>query len=95
MSKGEVTQWLTSKGQCGALTLPMARDLAQRSLLGWYIAPYSQEHFCIGKMTLEKLASRHIVTDEDGKALAFPTIEAARTFMKHQLGILTPQLFEF
>jgi len=95
MSEGEVTKWLTSRGNPGALTLPMARDLAHESLLGWYIAPYSHEHFCIGKLTLDKLASRHIVTDEEGKALAFPTIEAARTFMKHQLGILTPQIFEF
>jgi hypothetical protein len=95
MSEGEVTQWLTSRGESGAFTLRMARDLAHESLLGWYIAPYSQEHFCIGKLTLDKLASRHIVTDEEGKALVFPTIEAARTFMQHQLGILMPQIFEF
>ena len=95
MCEGEITRWLTSRGSRGALTLPMARDLAHESLLGWYIAPYSQNHFCVGKLALDKLASRHVVTDEEGKALAFPTVDAAKTFMKHQLGITTPQIFEF
>jgi hypothetical protein len=95
MSEGEVTKWLTSHGTANVLTVPLARDLAHKSLLGWYIAPYSQDRFCVGKLTLEKLASRHIVTDEEGKALAFPTIEAAQSFMKEQLGILAPQVFDY
>jgi len=95
MSEGEVTNWLNSQGKAGTLTLPAAKGLADTSPLGWYIAPHSQNRFCVGKLTLEKLASRHIVTDEEGKALAFPTIEAARTFMRDQLGILTPQIFDF
>lgn len=95
MSKGEVTNWLSSHGTGNALTGALAKELAQISQLGWYIAPHSQDRYCVGKLTLEKFASRRIVTDEEGKALAFPTIEAARTFMKDQLGILTPQIFDF
>lgn len=95
MSNGEVTNWLSSHGRANALTVVLAKDLAQISPLGWYIAPYSQGHFCVGKLTLEKLASRHTVTDDEGKALTFPTIAAAKSFMKEELGILIPQIFEF
>jgi len=95
MRDGEVTNWLNSRGTGSVLTVAAAKDLAHRSPLGWYIAPHSQDRFCVGKLTLEKLASRHMVTDEAGKALAFPTIEAAKRFMKEQLGIVTPQVFDY
>lgn len=95
MPDGDVTNWLNSRGTGSALTLAAARELADRSPLGWYIAPHSQDRYCVGKLTLEKFASRHMVTDEEGRALAFPTIDAAKQFMKEQLGIVTPQVFDY
>jgi len=95
MPDGDVTNWLNSRGMGSALTLAAARDLADRSPLGWYIAPHSHDRYCVGKLTLEKFASRHMVTDEEGRALAFPTIDAAKRFMIEQLGIVTPQVFDY
>jgi hypothetical protein len=95
MSEGEITKWLTSHGKANGFTVPVAKDLAHTSLLGWYIAPHSEDRFCVGKLALEKFASRHIVTDEEGKALVFPTIDAARRFMNEELGILAPQIFDY
>lgn len=94
MAERDTTDWLTSRGKATVLTLPVAKVLAHVSTVGWYIAPFSQDRFCVGKLTLEKYASRHIVTDEAGQALTFPTIDAAKCFMSEQLGILTPQIYD-
>jgi len=94
MTERDTTDWLTSRGKADVLTVAIAEVLAQVSPLGWYIAPCAQNRFCIGKFTPEKYASRHIVTDEAGQALTFPTIEAAKDFLSEQLGILTPQIFD-
>lgn len=94
MAERDTTDWLTKRGDATVLTLSGAKVLAQMSSVGWYIAPYSHGLFYVGKHTLGKYASRHVIADEAGQAFTFPTIDAAKCFMKEQLEILTPQVFD-
>ena len=94
MSEGEVTKWLTSHGGASTLTVELAKQLARESRVGWYIVPHSHDRFSVGKLTLEKLASRHTITDDEGAPLTFTSVEEAKAFLKNQLGILVPQVFD-
>lgn len=93
MSEEEITQWLIMRGRKKGLSIELAKQLAAKSRLGWFIAPHSYGRFTIGKITLQKLSSRHIVTDDDGKALTFATVEEAKAFLRDELAILVPHVF--
>ncbi len=93
MDEGEVTLWLQEHGRASKLSVELAREFARESHLGWYVAPHSHDRFAIGKLTLAKVSSRHIVTDADGNALTFDTVDNAKQFLQDQLGIDTSQVF--
>ncbi len=93
MDEGEVTLWLQEHGRAGKLNLELAWKLARESHLGWYIAPHSHNRFAIGKLTLAKVSSRHIVTDADGNALTFDSVADAKQFLQDKFGISASQVF--
>lgn len=95
MDEGEVTLWLQEHGKAGKLSLDLARELARESHLGWYVAPHSHNRFTIGKLTLAKISSRHIVTDADGNALTFDTVADAKRFLQDHFGIDASQVFGY
>jgi hypothetical protein len=95
MAEDTITEWLIRKGRKKDLSIELAKQLASESRLGWYIAPHGHKRYLIGKVTLQKLSSRHIVMDDEGKALTFESIEDAKTFLRDELKILTPQVFNF
>jgi hypothetical protein len=95
MPEESVTQWLVKQGRKKDLSIELAKQLAAESRLGWYIAPHGHRRFVIGKVTLQKLASRHVVTDDDGKPLSFNSVDEAKAFLRDELKILTPQVFNF
>lgn len=91
----EITQWLAKRGRKRDLSIELAKQLAAESRLGWYVAPHGHKRYVIGKITLQRLSARHMVTDDDGKPLAFDSIEQAKAFLRHELGILAPHVFNF
>lgn len=93
MAEEEITQWLQKRGRKKQLSFDLAKQLAAESRLGWFIAHYGHNRFVIGKVTLQKLSSRYIVTDDKGKALTFGSIEEAKKFLQDELKILTPHVF--
>ena len=93
MDEGEVTLWLQEHGRAGKLNLELAWKLARESHLGWYIAPHSHNRFAIGKLSLAKVSSRHIVTDADGNALTFDSVADAKQFLQDKFGISASQVF--
>jgi len=95
MDKGEVTLWLQEHGRAGKLSVELAQQLARESHVGWYIAPHSHNRFAIGKLTLAKISSRHIVTDADGNALTFDTVAEAKQFLQNHFGIDASQVFGY
>ncbi len=95
MDEGEVTLWLQEHSPAGKLSLELARRLARESLLGWYVAPHSHNRFAIGKLTLAKVSSRHIVTDADGNALTFDSVADAKQFPQDKFGINASQVFGY
>lgn len=95
MDEGEVTLWLQEHGRAGKLNLELAWKLARESHLGWYIAPHSHNRFAIGKLTLAKVSSRHIVTDADGNALTFDSVADAKQFPQDKFGINASQVFGY
>lgn len=95
MDEGEVTLWLQERGKAGKLSLELARELARDSHLGWYVAPHGHNRFAIGKLTLAKISSRHIVTDAEGNALTFDTVAEAKRFLQGQFGIDASQVFGY
>jgi len=95
MAQDEITQWLAKRGRKRDLSIELAKQLAAESRLGWYIAPHGHKRYAIGKITLQRLSTRHMVTDDEGKALAFGSVEEAKAFLREKLGILAPQVFNF
>jgi hypothetical protein len=93
MAEVDITKWLIHRGKKRVLTIDLARQLARESRLGWYIAPHSHRRYVIGKVTLQKVFSRHIVTDDRGKPLSFDTVEAAKAFLRDELGVFVAQVF--
>ena len=90
----EITEWLSKRGRT-ALTLDAARQLAAESPLQWYVALHGTKGYLIGKMTLQKFSQRHIVVDETGQPMLFPTVESAVAFLRVELKIERPHVFTF
>lgn len=90
----EITEWLGRKGR-KALNLETARQLAAESPQHWYVAPLGDKGYLVGKMTMQKYSARHILVGEDGQAMLFPTIEAAAAFLRTELKIPNPHIFNF
>lgn len=95
MAEDEITQWLIKRGRQKDLSIALAKELAAESRLGWYVAHHGHNRYIIGKVTLQKLSSRHVVTDDNGKPLTFGSVEDAKTFLKNELKILTPHVFDY
>lgn len=95
MSEDEITHWLIKRSPKRNLSINLAKQLAAESRLGWYVAPHGHNRYAIGKITLQKLSTRHIVTDDEGKPLTFASVEEAKTFLRDQLKILAPQVFQY
>jgi hypothetical protein len=93
MAEDEITQWLTKRTRKKQLTFALAKQLAGESRLGWFIAHHGHNRYVIGKVTLQKLSSRYVVTDDQGKALTFGSVEEAKKFLQDELKILTPHVF--
>ena len=92
MSEDEITQWLVKRGRKKDLSIELAKKLAAESRLGWLIFPHGHKGYAIGKATLKKLSSRHVLTDDDGRVIAFATVDEAKTFLRDELKILAPHL---
>lgn len=95
MAEDEITQWLVKRGRKRDLSIELAKQLAAESRLGWYIAPHSHNRYIIGKITLQKLSTRHVVTDDEGKALTFDSVEEAKALLRDKLKILAPHVFNY
>ena len=93
MGEDEITQWLVKRGRKKDLSIELAKELATESRLGWFIVPYGQKGFAIGKVNLRKLSSRHVLTEDDGRVITFPSVEEAKTFLRDELKILAPHVF--
>jgi hypothetical protein len=90
----EITEWLSKRGRT-ALNLEAAKQLAAESRQQWYVALHGTKGYLIGKMTLQKFSQRHIVVDETGQPMLFPTIEGAVAFLRTELKIDQPHIFTF
>jgi len=90
----EITEWLSRKGR-KALDLEAAKQLAADLPQQWYVAPHGTKGYLVGKMTMQKFSTRHILVDADGKAMFFPTIESAIAFLRTELNVPKPHIFNF
>jgi hypothetical protein len=95
MSGDDTTGWLTERGRKGNLTVPLAKQLAAESQRGWYVAHHGHDRFVVGRMTLQKLSSGHIVIDDQGNPLTFASVAQAKAFLRDELEIHSPQVFDF
>lgn len=94
MASDEITEWLARNGR-KALDLEAAKQLAAESPQQWYVASRGAKGFMIGKMTMQKFSARHILVDETGEAMLFASVEAATAFLRTELGIAKPHIFNF
>ena len=90
----EITEWLARSGR-KTLNLEAARQLAAESPQQWYVALHGTKGYLIGKMTLQKFSQRHILVDEAGQPVLFPTIEGAVAFLRSELKVERPHVFTF
>ena len=90
----EITEWLAKRGRT-ALNLEAARQLANESREQWYVASHGTKGYIVGKMTLQKFSARHILVDDAGQAMLFPTVAAARAFLLRELAIANPHIFSY
>jgi len=90
----EITEWLARNGR-KTLTLEAARQLAAESPQQWYVASFGVKGYLVGKMTLQKYSARHILVDESGEAVVFATIESAKVFLRIELNIANPHVFNY
>ena len=95
MSEDEITQWLLKRGRKKDLSIELAKKLATESRLGWLIFPHGHKGYAIGKATLKKLSSRHVLTDDDGRVITFSSVDEAKTFLRDELHILAPHVFNY
>jgi len=93
MAEDEITQWLVKRGRKKDLNVELAKQLAAESRLGWFISPHGHRGFAIGKINLKKLSSRHVLTDDDGRVMSFTSVDAAKAFLRDELHILAPHVF--
>lgn len=94
MKPDEITEWLAKRGR-KALDLEAAKLLAAEAPQQWYVASHGDKGYLVGKMTMQKYSARHIVVDESGQAMLFPTIEGAKFFLRSNLKIRNPHVFDF
>lgn len=90
----EITEWLSSRGR-KTLNLESARQLAAESPQQWYVALHGTKGYIVGKMTLQKFSARHILVDETGQPMLFPTIESAVAFVRAELKVDRPHVFNY
>jgi sarcosine oxidase gamma subunit len=90
----EITEWLARQGR-NALNLEAAKQLAAESPGQWYVASCGTRGYLVGKMTLQKYSARHILVDESGEAVLFPTIEGALAFLRSELKVPSPHVFNY
>ena len=90
----EITEWLSKTGRT-ALNLEAAKLLAAESPQQWYVASHGAKGYLVGKMTMQKYSARHILVDETGQPMLFPTIESATAFLRTELKIAKPHIFNF
>jgi hypothetical protein len=90
----EITEWLARKGR-HALTFEAAKQLAAESPRQWYVASCGTRGYLVGKMTMQKFSARHILVDDGGEPVLFPTIEGALAFLRNELGIPNPHVFNY
>lgn len=90
----EITEWLSKRGRA-ALNIEAARLLAAESPQQWYVALQGSKGYLVGKMTMQKFSQRHILVDESGQPLLFPTVETAVAFLRSELKIERPHVFNF
>lgn len=90
----EITQWLASRGR-RTLDREAARQLALDSPEHWYVAACGARGYMVGKMTMQKFSQRHIVVDGAGEPMLFPTVEAALQFLRGELGVTRPHVFNY
>jgi hypothetical protein len=90
----EITTWLTRSGR-KVLDLEAAKLLAAESPQLWYVASHGGKGFLVGKMTMQKFSQRHILVDKAGQVVLFPTAEDATTFLRTELKVSNPHVFNF
>ena len=90
----EITQWMARNGR-KALTPETAKLLAVESPDHWYVAPQGTRGFMVGKMSLQKFSQRHVLVDATGQAMVFPSLEAALIFLRVDLKIASPHVFNY
>ena len=90
----EITEWMARNGRT-MLDLAAAKQLAAESSQQWYIASHGAKGFLVGKMTMQKYSARHILVDEAGQPMMFPTIESATAFLRSELKIANPHVFNY
>ena len=90
----EITEWLVRNGR-KALNLEAAKLLAADSPQQWYVASHGKKGFLIGKMTLQKFSQRHILVDEAGQPVLFASVEDALVFLRNELKVPSPHIFNF
>jgi hypothetical protein len=90
----EITEWLSSRGRT-ALNLEAAKQLAAESTQQWYVALHGTKGYIVGKMTMQKFSARHILVDESGQPMLFPTIESAVAFVRSELKVERPHVFNY
>jgi hypothetical protein len=93
MSSDEITEWLARNGR-KTLDVEAAKKLAAESPEQWYIAAHGTKGYLIGKMTMTKFSQRHILVDESGQPMLFESVERARIFLRAQLKIANPHVFD-
>lgn len=93
-SADEITEWLAKSGR-KTLDLEAAKQLAAESPQLWYVASYGARGFLVGKMTMQKFSARHILVDETGQVVLFPTAEGATAFLRDELKVTNPHVFNF
>ena len=93
-SSDEITEWLAGQGR-QSLNLEAAKRLAAESPQQWYVASCGARGYLVGKMTLQKYSARHILVDDKGEPVLFPTIEGALAFLRNELRIPNPHVFNY
>jgi hypothetical protein len=90
----EITEWLSRTGR-KTLDLEAAKLLAAESPQQWYVASRGAKGYMVGKMTLQKYSARHILVDESGQPMLFTTVEGALAFLRTELKVTKPHVFNY
>lgn len=90
----EITEWMAKNGR-KTLTREAAGLLAADSPDHWYVAPLGARGFMVGKMSPQKFSQRHVLVDATGQTLLFPTLETALVFLRVDLKVANPHVFNY